>query len=131
MDKYNRLYEIGEDHLISLMKIECPRSILGFSKHIVFNKNDSFTMTDWAIFFHLEDGINTFSVMIEPNNTFKALYYETEEEFDENYHFTFYNVPYDITEEWHFQLCTQKYMPFSFEFHTKLKEFIELCIKIM
>lgn len=132
MDKYDRLDSVGEEHLLSLMKIDIPRSIIGLSNHVVFNENDSLTITDEIILFHLADGIYTFSVMILPNrNTFKVLYYETDDEDDGNYYFTFNNVPYDITEEWHFQKSTQKRFPFSYEFHVKLKEFAEYCLTII
>lgn len=132
MDKYDRLYEIGEEHLLSLMKIECPRSILGLSNHIVFNENDSLTITGEIILFHLNDGNNTFSCLINRNaNTFQVTYYETDDDDIDSEIFKFRRVPYDITEEWHFQLCTQKNMPFTFEFHTKLKEYVEICSKVM
>ncbi|AMM44017.1 hypothetical protein FDG95_gp525 [Pectobacterium phage vB_PcaM_CBB] len=132
MDKYDRLDSIGEEHLLSLMKVQNPRTMIGLSDQIVFNENDSFSLiTGEVILFHLDDGSNTFSVMILPNNTFKVLYYVTDDEDDGNYIFTFNNVPYDITEEWHFQKSTQKRLPFTYEFHEKMKEFVEYCLKLI
>ena len=132
MNKYDRLESVGEEHLLSLMKVDRPRSIIGLSDQIVFNENDSFTCTGEIILFHLDDGIYTFSVMIMlGSNTFTGLYYETIEEDDGNYYFSFNRVPYDITQEWYFQLNTIKRLPFSYEFHEKLKEFVEYCVEIL
>lgn len=131
MDKYDRLDLIGEEHFLNLMKVQNPRTMKGLSNQIVFNENDSFSLSGEIILFHLDDGGNTFSVMILPNNTFKVLYYATDDEDDGNYIFTFNNVPYDITEEWHFQKSTQKRLPFTYEFHEKMKEFVEYCLKLI
>lgn len=78
MDKYDRLNEVGEEHLLSLMKVDRPRSIIGSSDQIVFNDNDTFSRTGEMILFYLDDGIYTLGVLVLSNNTFKLLYYETD-----------------------------------------------------
>lgn len=132
MTKYDHLESIGgETHLLELMKVLNPRSIIGLSNQIVFNENDSFTRTGEIILFYLDDGIYTLGITVQPDkNTFKVLYYETDSD-DDSYLFTFNNVPYDITEEWHFQLSTIKHMPFSFEFHEELKAFVKYCLTMI
>ncbi len=131
MDKYDRLNEVGEEHLLSLMKVDRPRSIIGSSDQIVFNDNDTFSRTGEMILFYLDDGIYTLGVLVLSNNTFKLLYYETDSADEGNYLFTFNNVPYEISEEWYFQLSTLKHLPFTLEFHKKLKEFVEYCLTLI
>lgn len=132
MDKYDRLYEMGEEHLLSLMKIECPRSMFESTMKVIFNEDDALDISGEMILIHLKDGNYTLSFVVTPSeNNFTVFYHTYGCGDSRRVLFRVRGIPYDITEERHFQLSTQTHMPFSFEFHQKLKEFVEYCMKII
>lgn len=126
MTKYDRLYEIGEEHLMSLFRLESPRSLIGLSHNIVFNDNDSCTHNDGIIQFFLDDEKDhTLYVTVNKlKNTFDIMYCENQSEIDDTVDFSFNGIPYEISEEWHFQLSTVKHMPFTYKFFLTLREFV-------
>jgi hypothetical protein len=99
MTKYDRLYQIGEEHLMSLFRLESPRSMIGLSHSIEFNDNDSCTHNDGIIQFFLADGKYTLFVTVNKlKNTYNIFYSDITKEIEDN-EFDFKNIPYKISEE--------------------------------
>lgn len=125
MTKYEKLYEIGEEHLMSLFQLESPRSIIGLSHSVEFNDNDSCTHIDGIVQFFLADGKYTLFVTVNKlKNTFDIFYSDITTDFESN-EFSFRNIPYKLSEEWHFQLSTVKHMPFTYKFFLTLYEYVD------
>jgi hypothetical protein len=53
------------------------------------------------------------------------MYWDEDQEYNNDMIFSVSGFPYDISEEWHFQLSTLKEVPFSYEFITRIKEFVK------
>ena len=128
MSKYDVLYEIGEEHLISVLKQpeQCRSEINGLSQVVLFNERDHYTSANGVIHFYLQDENNTLAVVVNLlTNRFTVQYYETDNDDIDHSIFHIFKIPYDISEEWHFQLSTVKEYPFSYEFLTHLKNYVK------
>jgi hypothetical protein len=123
------LYEIGEEYLLSLLHVpeQCRSNIDGLSNTVIFNENDHYSSREGIIHFYLTDkNNNTFSVLVNLlKNRFNAMYWDEDQEYNNDMIFSVSGFPYDISEEWHFQLSTLKEVPFSYEFITRIKEFVK------
>lgn len=125
MSKYDVLYEIGEEYFLSLLHVpeRCRSNIDGLSNTVVFNDNDHYSSRDGIIHFYLSDEKdNTLSIVVDLlSNRFNVHYWDK----DDKDILKVNGFPYSISEEWHFQLSTLKEVPFSYEFVTRLREFVK------
>ncbi len=125
MSKYDVLYEIGEEYFLSLLHVSerCRSNINGLSNTVVFNENDHYSSQNGIIHFYLSDEKdNTLSIVVSLlDNRFDVNYWNKD---DEDI-FKVKGFPYNISEEWHFQLSTLKEVPFSYEFVTRIREFVK------
>lgn len=128
MSKYDVLYEIGEEYFISLLHTpeRCRSTIDGLSNTVNFNVNDHYSSRNGVIHFYLSDEKeNTFSVVVDLlANRFSVHYWSDDDDIDTDI-FKINKLPYNISEEWHFQLSTKAEFPFSYEFITRLREFVK------
>jgi hypothetical protein len=134
MDRYEALYSYGEEYFLKLLKQpeQCRSTINGLSNTMLFNDSDHYTSANGIIHFYLADKSNTFVVFVNLlKNTYTVTYYSTDDEDFDHDIFRFGGLPYHISEEWFFQLSTVKHLPFSYEFHLKLMEYVDYLENIM
>lgn len=128
MSKYGALYDIGEEYIINALKEpENIRSnISGFRQSLIFNKNDHYSSVRGIIQIYITVDKYFFTLVINLLTNKFAIMYSLDDfsELNDSVVFDYTNIPYDISEEWHFQLSTVKEFPFSYEFLLHLKSYV-------
>jgi len=133
-DTCSKFYNYGEDHFIKVLKQpeQCRSTINGLSNMILFNDSDHYTSSNGVIHFYLSDGNNTFAVFVNLlKNRYTVNYYFTDDDGFDNDIFRIKHIPFDMSESWFFQLSTIRHIPFSYEFHLHLKEYVKYLEDIM
>lgn len=133
-DDFEVFYKLGENHFLNLLKEpeQCRSTINGLSNMILFNENDHYTSSNGVIHFYLSDKKHTLGVLVNLlKNTYSLWYYFTDDDDFDNELFSVRRVPFDMSPEWYFQLSTTRHIPFSYEFHLRLVEYVEYLENIM